>query len=146
MLINFDTSSASPVEIKGLIAFLSNLLPLSDTPLVKTTYQPPAPKNEAEAIFGVPVKAEPESEPGPAQPAASAPPPAQPAAKRTRQKPSQFARKAVEKLIALGKDAIPMVIEALGTADKSATTTGDAPKMSDVFEAVVRAMPPMKQS
>jgi serine/threonine-protein kinase len=34
---------------------------------------------------------------------------------------SPVARKAVEKLVALGKDAIPMVIEALGTADKGAT-------------------------
>jgi len=34
---------------------------------------------------------------------------------------SPAARKAVEKLIALGKDAIPIVIEALGSADKNAT-------------------------
>ena len=61
MNIQFETSQIGQTEAQGLILLLSSLFPTATAGLVPNglTLQPPPPKNEEEAIFGVPIQAEP---------------------------------------------------------------------------------------
>ena len=77
MNVQFETSQIGQAEAQGLVSLLSSLFPTATAGLVPNglTFQPqpppPSPKNEDEAIFGVPVQAEPAepaSTPAPAQP------------------------------------------------------------------------------
>jgi hypothetical protein len=87
MQINFDTSSLQPQEALGLIALLNNLIPhpvstsftpqAPQAPQAQAQTPAPSPKNEEQAIFGVPIQ--PADAPA-AEPALAAEPPAEPSA------------------------------------------------------------------
>jgi hypothetical protein len=68
MNIVFDTERITADEAKGVISLLANLFStLNLYPVSPSTSTPPAPANEEQAIFGVPVLAQPDTQ----QPASS---------------------------------------------------------------------------
>ena len=118
MNIQFETSQIGQAEAQGLISLLSSLFPTT-TSAIKPSPQPPAPKNEEEAIFGVPVHAEPAaptSTPAPAQPVAA---PAQPASE-----PPKRTRRTKAEMVAAAKSQAAPTDPTLASAAPSAEVSG----------------------
>ena len=142
MNIQFETSQIGQAEAQGLVSLLSSLFP---TASVTTTYaakpsnvpqpspQPPAPKNEEEAIFGVPVQAEPAAPTSPSAPAQPEPTPI--TSKRTRRTKAEM-----EAAKAQAAPADPTPAFAVQTAEASVTTQSVTAPTATVLAPEVRTV------
>ena len=145
MQISFDTGTIGQAEAQGLVALLSSLFPTSSTQPVTDTLTrqtpevvpAPSPRNEQEAIFGVPTQSNPIDAPttGPTlvQPEVSA----EPNTKRTRRTKAQ-----IEADEAAAKQNIPTstvagIVEPSPAAE-SAKTTVASPSENSVSAATVK--------
>ena len=138
MNIQFETSQINQREARGLILYLSSLFPTVTAGLVPNglTFQPqppsPSPKTEEEAIFGVPVQAE------PAAPTAAhtQPEPTSESPKRTRRTKAEM--EAAAKSQAAPVDPTPA--SAVQTAEVSVTTQSATASKSTVSADELRGL------
>ena len=146
MNIQFETSQIGQAEAQGLVSLLSSLFPTATAGLVPNGLipQPPAPKNEEEAIFGapiritpassVPVQAEPAEPTSPSAPVQSEPTPI--TTKRTRRTKAEM--EAAAKPQAAPADPTPA--SAAQTAEVSVTTQSATASKSTVSADELRAL------
>jgi hypothetical protein len=136
MNIQFETSQIGQTEAQGLILLLSSLFPTATAGLVPNglTLQPPAPENEEEAIFGVPIQAE------PAAPTAAhaQPEPTSESPKRTRRTKAEMEAAANAKPQASPADPTPA--SAVQTAEVSVTTQSATASKSTVSADELRGL------
>ena len=139
MNIQFETSQIGQAEAQGLISLLSSLFPTTTSTVrpsnaLQPSPQPPSPKNEDEAIFGVPVQAE------PAAPTAAhtQPEPTSESPKRTRRTKAEMEAAANAKPQASPADPTPA--SAVQTAEVSVTTQSATASKSTVSADELRGL------